>query len=70
MEPIQRVLGPRGTLDNVAAAARTAPVARDERDHDRDRRDRERDRRRPAADPRDQTVHQDDDGRPHVDVRA
>ncbi len=67
MEPIQRVIGPSGTLDGVAAVHRLAPVERDEgapgRDHERRR------PRRPAPDPA-AAAGRGEDGRPHVDVRA
>jgi hypothetical protein len=62
VEPIQRIVGPRETLDGVAAAHRLAPVARDERPPDRERR-----RPRPHARPRPEPPA---DGRPHIDVQA
>ncbi len=64
MEPIKRVTGPSGALEPVSGVYRLAPIERDEHDPDPDRR-----RRRPRE-PERPAIERDDDGRPHVDVKA
>ena len=66
MEPIRKISGSRTGLEAAEAAQGLWRLARDDRrpdEHDQPRKDR----REPPAQP---TVRLDDEGRPHVDVRA